>query len=48
MCAYCMQGTTLTGAGYTVVDKTKSLTAWSVHSSGRFRFRIDEDVDLDI
>lgn len=23
LCAYCMQGTTLTGVGYTVVDKNK-------------------------
>ena len=48
LCAYCMQGTILTGVGYTVVDKTKSLTAWSFHSSRGFRFRTDEDVDLDI
>lgn len=48
LCAYCMQGTTLTGVGYTVVDKTKSLTTWRFHSSGGLRFRIDEDVGLDI
>lgn len=48
LCAYCMQGTTLTGVGYTVGDKTKSLPTWRFHSSGGFRFRIDEDVKVKV